>query len=54
MTIEFEMEKIDDGIFRAKVFGGWIVKSSRDVYNAVSESMVFIPDPKHEWEMRHY
>lgn len=40
---------------RAKVIGGWIVKS---VYvkklkfkEKRSESLVFVPDPNHEWEI---
>jgi hypothetical protein len=32
---------------RAKVFGGWIVLS--DTLN--SESMTFVPDPEHLWEV---
>lgn len=42
---------------RAKVFGGWLVYNY--TYSTVmknesihcSESMVFIPDPNHEWEI---
>lgn len=42
---------------RLGVWGGWIVKNYT-IYNCpefedtnISESMVFIPDPKHEWEI---
>lgn len=43
---------------RAKVIGGWIVKNmcwadspgGKDS-PVQSESMVFIPDPNHEWEI---
>ena len=46
----------------AKVHGGWIVKSLDDVWSVDSNnrpvctggytsSMVFIPDPNHEWEI---
>ena len=33
--------------YRAKVFGGWLVSNCFDDNN----SMVFIPDQKHEWEV---
>jgi len=41
---------------RAKVFGGWIIKShtystKSFVANLISESMVFMPDPNHEWKI---
>ena len=46
------------GSFRARVFGGWVLKEYiiYDVDSAYSEqrmvqSMVFIPDPNHEWEI---
>lgn len=35
---------------RVKVFGGWIVISTTILPKGeVSESMVFIPDPNHQW-----
>ena len=35
---------------RAKVIGGWIVHSV--VGNSeIGTSMVFVPDPNHEWEI---
>lgn len=50
--IPFEWENIDDNQYgeteRAKVFGGWIIYRS---VNQLIISMVFIPDPKHEWEI---
>ena len=44
-------------IYRAKVPGGWLVLTSnsssvyRDVeeISSVSNSLAFIPDPRHEW-----
>jgi hypothetical protein len=41
---------------RTKVIGGWIVKSEtitgiREKTTSTSESMVFISDPAHEWEV---
>lgn len=43
--IKFEWELIPptEATYRAKVIGGWIV------YHF--ESMVFIPDPEHNWEI---
>jgi hypothetical protein len=40
--------------YRAKVYGGWIVKSFEvnDCNSeTTSESMVFVPDPRHEWKI---
>lgn len=56
MKIKFEWEEIfssPDGrnfTYRAKVFGGWII-SSYTYATTPAESMVFIPDPNHEWEI---
>jgi len=44
--IEFEWEYISIQAFRAKVFGGWVVKSQ--------EAMVFVPDVNHEWQFMAY
>lgn len=62
MEIEFEWEPLDkwgdegEITCRAKVFGGWIVKA--ETYNdgkrgfkTTNLSLVFVPDPKHEWEL---
>ena len=55
--MKFEWESISETqkhtTCRAKVHGGWIINCLTNVidnsgYNT-SESMVFIPDPKHEW-----
>ncbi len=35
--------------YRAKVFGGWLVKT-RAGDGDRSPTMAFVPDPKHEWE----
>ena len=47
--------------FRAKVIGGWIVshqilldeekKECLDGWSNAHNSMVFVPDPDHEWEI---
>lgn len=60
MSDKFEWEDIsyEEGFCitrRAKVFGGWLVKnesydSEADIF-AQSESMVFVPDPSHQWSV---
>lgn len=56
ITIPFKWEKLQDNanstIVRAKVYGGWIVNSfTESPSKKVSEAMVFVPDPNHEWEL---
>ena len=64
MKIKFEWEKLHEreskegnGInttYRVRVIGGWIVKSVMVAWNkepAVSQTMVFIADPEHLWEV---
>lgn len=58
-----EWEQIDEWHERAKVFGGWIVKTNSSVFhldNGVSQggegwdwriSTCFVPDVKHEWQL---
>lgn len=40
-------------ITRSKVIGGWIVNNYTLIFtsNSCSESMVFVPDKHHEWEI---
>lgn len=53
----FEWEIITRHEDRAKVFGGWIVRTvwTRDNDDgdsvSVSSSLVFIPDTNHEWSI---
>lgn len=57
--MKFEWENLctigDMGTSRAKVIGGWIVRSvawskrDHDWTFHLSESSVFVPDPNHEW-----
>lgn len=58
-----EWEQIDAYHQRTKVFGGWLVKSYEDVVHydkdvgilngySFTASMAFVPDPKHEWEVK--
>lgn len=57
MKIPFEWEILECNekrsirTARAKVYGGWIVNSCVDKEALCCESMVFIPDPNHEWEI---
>jgi hypothetical protein len=38
--------------FRAKTIGGWLVNSyTWGGFDQGCESMVFVPDAKHEWEI---
>lgn len=49
------------GTYRAKVHGGWVVRNwdltmhpydgAANNNHTVSESMVFIPDPNHNWKI---
>lgn len=58
MYIQFEWEIMDGSrdsqhrTFRAKVIGGWIVRSCFiDEDFGTCESSVFVSDPKHEWRV---
>ena len=59
MKIKFEWEMVSNRSRRAKVFGGWVFhtfdqETESDVDGnaiALSESMVFIPDVNHQWEI---
>lgn len=61
--MKFKWEKIDPYHQRAKVPGGWALKSIEDVYTKMYDdtrplpgceyrsSICFIPDTNHEWEI---
>lgn len=56
--IEFKWETIKNLLhtktYRAKVFGGWIVNDicvCGESNKIICQSMVFIPDNNHEWEI---
>jgi hypothetical protein len=36
---------------RAKVHGGWIVITTSHMDFRIVQSSVFVPDPKHDWEV---
>lgn len=45
-------EKCGSSTHRVRVFGGWLVSNKsiiEDKNQTISESMVFVPDPNHEW-----
>lgn len=67
--MKLEWERIDDstsaGVYRAKVFGGWLIMATDDVITPVNTgysmpeyhqgyewrtSITFVPDLKHEWK----
>lgn len=60
-NVELVWEGIDKTHERAKVIGGWLVKSCQDVLVSMHEdmpptegyeyreTMCFVPDPEHEW-----
>lgn len=59
MVIEFKWQQItkndDNATLRAKVIGGWVICKINTAYGldnskSISNSLVFIPDDKHEWE----
>jgi len=47
--IPFAWVGLGEGTYRAKVFGGWIVEHYA---TADHTSMVFIPDPHHQWRLK--
>jgi hypothetical protein len=56
VKIPFEWEIIKQNtnstIARAKTYGGWVINSlTESPSKEVSESMVFIPDSNHQWEV---
>jgi hypothetical protein len=58
--VKFDFEQIDNYHQRAKVPGGWLVKTFENVTHVTEHSgmndgwdwrvaMAFVPDPNHEW-----
>ena len=58
-----EWEQIDAYHQRAKVFGGWLVKTFENVMHISDQvgkydgydwrvAMTFVPDAKHEWSLK--
>lgn len=49
-----EWEKVCSSTRRLKIYGGWLVHSSDIIQrdsDAMSESMVFVPDTAHVWHL---
>lgn len=54
-------EHISGAAYRTRVFGGWLVKITEDVYHITASNgpyghdfrvaMTFVPDPDHEWSI---
>ncbi len=59
VNIPFEWEDICPSTSRAKVIGGWLIRTfimfdNHDFYSpekSSSVTMVFVPDPFHQWEV---
>jgi hypothetical protein len=45
--IPFKWKKIEEDTYRAKVFGGWLVKSEQ------AYGLVFVKDERFDWEIKH-
>ena len=46
--VEFEWELVKFNVWRAKVFGGWIVQHNYED----RALLVHVPDPRHEWTVK--
>jgi len=56
MKIEFKWERMYEDQYcvtaRAKVIGGWLIHPlTESPHKTICESMIFISDPNHEWEV---
>ena len=61
--IGLEWERIGQSEFRAKVFGGWLIKTYEEVMHHLPDrgglengwdwrpALAFVPDPGHEWDI---
>lgn len=59
--LPFQWEKISENeakeagytvTMRAKVIGGWLVKDGTEIVGrSITESMVFVADQHHEWQI---
>ena len=50
--IPFKWEQISPDTQRVEVIGGWLVSRYTQNVNGVSEALVFVPDPNHEWRVK--
>lgn len=44
-------ERIDTGVYRSKILGGWIVRCFE--YSNSNPSICFVPDDGHYWKINH-
>jgi hypothetical protein len=61
MAIDWQSLDIKDNghsksrLSRARVFGGWLVTHNKIIIlnglHHITDSMSFVPDPEHEWEI---
>ena len=49
--IEWVWERLDTSTWRAKVIGGWALKSECSVGKQPATALTFIPDRDHEWSI---
>lgn len=49
--IEWQWEKLDDATWRAKVIGGWLVKSEYCLGKTPATTMAYVIDRDHEWHV---
>lgn len=54
MKINEAWEDLDrtEATIRLKVFGGWIVQATARIDDHISNSLCFVPDPRHEWKLK--
>lgn len=52
MILPWKWENLDEHTMRAKVAGGWVIHHlSFNGHGNLSESMIFLTDPNHEWKI---
>lgn len=47
----FTWETVENDTSRGEVAGGWLVRVRWATFRSDAESMVFVPDPDHEWRI---
>ena len=47
--IDWNWERLDNSTWRAKILGGWLVKSEFTNNKSASVSIAFVPDRDHGW-----
>lgn len=49
--LKWEWEVLDENTMRAKVIGGWIVLHHAEKNKQLTESMAFVSDRDHGWQI---